>query len=296
MGTFPKWLPFRIVGVLGCAGAILSGCVTTPSPSDEAVDLLTGSGSYHEGQYFLTVAEQELIGNCMSEQDQPYPVAIPERPEGTGAELEVGMASRRREGYGLDRAGARPASELLLGELSETDRTAYLVALEGGPRDRRGLLLGNGSTVTFASGGCQGRAWRRLYGDPMEWARLTYAPQAMNTALARQVATDPRYRSAIRAWSTCMAGRGHQVSDPEAAQAALREAYQAGGDDEALRRREIDTAVADGECSMEVGLPALVREVKHELAETLPEADRTELALLTESWRTAVATARTIVD
>lgn len=167
-------------------------------------------------------------------------------------------------------------------------------ALEGGDQDRKAIKLTNGSTISFAAGGCQSTAYRILYGDSIAWAKVTYVPQALNVQLAKQVAGNPTYQAAIQHWANCMTERGYAATDPSQIQAELKSQYQRLGASSALRQQEIAIGVADGECAKKIHLTTLALDLKKSLAATLAPTDQEELKQTTKSWTAAVAASQEI--
>lgn len=285
-------MPLRLLVVLTL---LLAGCGRTPddrtSDDTAAFDLLTQTGSYDRVNGVLVSAEHRLIGECMSKRGRSYlpPDQVPATPDST-------VEGRRAGGYGLyeQYTGTKQdvtANDAHVSELAPAEQDAYEEALVGTDGERRAIKLSNGGTVSFAGGGCQAEAQRTLYGDVVEWARITYVPQALHLTLAKQVEKDQEYLAAIREWARCMSGRGFQVTSPEAAQDELKDLYGRQGPSPELRAREIATAVADGECAEQGGVPDLVLRIKHRLVAELPEVDRVDLHRVAEAWTEAAAKA-----
>lgn len=315
-------MPYRVLGaycwrcvvlLIGLAGLLLTGCGADRSGADRldsaldqtALDLLTRAGGYSYAQYVLSVAEQQLIKACMAESGYPYLVDPPTEPIGTDEDRALQLAERRRTGYGLyakyftTRESSQeqtnlPANDQYVRQLSEPEQTRYMSSLEGSTQDQRAIRLTNGSTVTFAAGGCQGKSYQILYGDAVTWAKVTYVPQALNVVLTHLLVKDPRYESTIQQWASCMSQRGHQASSPDDAQTQLKDAYQREGPYPQLHQHEIDVAVADAECAATVHLPSLILSLKRELAQALPAGDRQDLVSVAKAWAIAMTKAQEI--
>lgn len=267
---------------------VLAGCASTPGDS-AAFDLLTRTGSYDRVNGALVAAEHRLIAECMAQRGRSYlpQDRAPATPDST-------VEGRRAGGYGLYEqfTGAKQdvtANDAHVGELAPADQDAYEKALVGTDEERRAIKLSNGGTVSFGGGGCQAEAQRTLYGDVVEWARITYVPQALHLTMAKQVEQDPQYLAALREWAKCMSGKGFQVASPEAAQDELKDAYGRQGASQELRAKEIATAVADGECAEQGGIPDLVLSIKRRLVSELPEVDRADLERVAAAWTAAAA-------
>ena len=61
---------------------------------------------------------------------------------------------------------------------------------------------------------CVTRAMASLYGNPYEVSLASSKVNGLLGELQRVIASDQRIRAATRAWSECMAGRGHAFDDP----------------------------------------------------------------------------------
>ncbi|MFI9005763.1 hypothetical protein ACIGNX_00845 [Actinosynnema sp. NPDC053489] len=265
----------------GCAGR---------GASRAAFDLLTRTGTYDRVNGVLASAEHRLVGACMAALGLTYRTD-PAAAQGSGA---VTAADRRQTGYGLHAryAGSPasvPANDEYVRSLSTSEQAKYRRALEGGDEQRRAIRLGNGATVSFPGAGCLAQAHRELYGDVVEWARITYVPQALHASMAKRVQGEPGYRTAVGAWSACMGGRGLPAATPESAQARLQALYEERGPSEELQAREVSVAVADWECAERVRLPEVVLDAKRRLFSALPEEDREDLVRLADAWTAAAA-------
>lgn len=263
---------------------LLAGC---GAEDNTDFDLLTQTGSYDRVNQVLSSAEHRLVAECMTGRGLRYlpQTQAPPTPDAS-------LAGRRAHGYGLDEPStALPDNDAYVQTLPDAEQFDYQRALEGTDEERRAIRLSNGGTVSFAGGGCQAEAQRELYGDVIEWARITYVPQALHLKMADQVKADSGYRKAIDDWAKCMAGRGFAATSPEAVQDELKNLYATQGPSAQLREKEIATAVADGECAEQLRIPELVQDIKKRLVDELPEIDRQDLHRVAQAWTTAAANA-----
>ena len=233
-------LRYIALATLVFAGMITSGCGDHVSLSEAALDILTKSNRYPQSQYQLDLAENRLIKKCMTDLGYQYLVEPPPPPIGSDEDQELRLAERHQKGYQLysqyvNQSTEPPENDRYVRSLPAQEQATYMRALEGSEQERRAIRLTNGSIVSFAGGGCQGASYRALYGDVVDWAKVTYIPQALNITLAKQVASHADYQSAIRRWATCMNERDNTVSDPDQAQAQLKSLYQQNGASPALR-------------------------------------------------------------
>jgi len=303
-------------GLLTCtlAGVLLAGGRESPRRSVSgngssstlsagALDLLTQSGSYAENEYLLSRAERELTRRCMGRQGHRYPVDQAGFLRQSDEDRGLNMNERRRHGYGLfaeystgpahgngreaaDNATAPPPAE----------RAAYLHALRGSAGDVTAMQLPGGGEIVFSRVGCEAESRQRLYRSLTRWAQVRYVPQRLNLSVTHRVKGDPALAAAMRRWAECMAVHGYRYSSPGDASDRLRVEYREVGPTAALRRREIDIALADGRCASHLHIPSTVLTLKKRYANLLPAKDKLELEQLTRSWLATAATARSLAS
>ncbi|MBB0230152.1 hypothetical protein [Streptomyces calidiresistens] len=300
-----------VATAVGCGGGTPSGA----GPGQAEFDLLTRSGSHPVEARMVETAERELTAACMARAGFPYVVEEPPPVPDSIEEREVDPERLRAIGYGLhdgfdddgsstngpgdgsggetgDTAGGT-ANDAYVAALPDDESAAYMTALRGDGGAMREMRFDAGTGVTFPERGCEAESRAELYGTLDAWAATTHAPQFMNLALAKSVTRDPEYLLLIDEWSTCMAGKGFEVESPDAAVEELTAAYEEHGATPGTRDREIATAVADGECALEIRLPSAVLELRHRHAGDLPEEDLDALSRLTTVWAETVERART---
>jgi hypothetical protein len=282
----------------GCGPASTAARPEAPAgPAEPTVlDLLTHAGSYRPDEQIVRAAEDLLVSRCMAAAGQRYPATPPPADRRTDDERELDLAGRVRDGYGLGGVATTdgPALDRYVRSLPAARRSAYMLALFGPEDRRRAIELPVSGEVSFPSSGCLHDAQRRIYGDIVSWARITYLPEDLNNVLTERVTAGPGYAAVLREWSACMSRRGHRYPTPAAARADLAERYRTSSAGPGLRKFEIAVAVADGECARQVRIPARVRELKAAAVGTLPADQRRALDECGWAWRRAVTVASRI--
>jgi len=278
----------------------VSGNGSASTLSASALDLLTQSGSYAEKEHLLSRAERELIRRCMGRQGLRYPVDRAGFLRQSDEDRALNMNERRRHGYGLFAeysTGPAPGSGGEAAPANVTapppaERAAYLHALRGSAGDVRAMQLPGGGEIVFSRVGCEAESRQRLYRSLARWAQVRYVPQRLNLSVTHRVQGDPALAAAMRRWAECMVGHGYRYSSPGDASARLRAEYQEVGPTAAMRRREIDIALADGRCASHGHIPSTVLTLKKRYANLLPAKDKHGLEQLTSSWLATAAAAR----
>lgn len=295
-------------GLVACAIAVtlvLAGCaksdpaVTAPPAELDttALDLLTQSGSFHQHEYLLTAAEEVLVGRCMRDQGVAYPKEPPKADTRTDEERALNLAERRRLGYGLSRANGSgvPALDQYVRALPAAARATFTRALFGADEQRRAIELPGTGTVSFPGEGCLHDAQAALFGDILTWARATYVPEELNNKVAALATASPEYNQAMRRWATCMNRRGYAYALPAKAQEDFSARYKANGNSKDLLQQEIKAAVADATCAQQVGITALVIDLKKSKAATLSVAELHSLSELADVRSHAATNAEAVL-
>jgi len=165
-------------------------------------------------------AEFRLSNACMAELGFPGMTgaeryAVPEPP------AYLSPTELRRGGYQFDFA-AEAAGELVTsggrGALDPTkgmspdEAEQYDVALNGSP-DGKQVSLRNpdGSVASTSATGCLAQAREELYGSVRNHLRYDRQGSSDGGGLAKRLSRDAGYRSARRAWETCMAKASQPV-------------------------------------------------------------------------------------
>jgi hypothetical protein len=305
------------LAVACCVALVVGGCGSARPPTtnqpdglpaagtgssvltSDAVDLVTGSGRWPSTEETLNAAIDKLVARCMQAKHLRYLVLTTTVLNNDDEAQIVGLANRRRQGYGLEQSDPsltnRP-QDAYVATLSPSDQRHYLQALYGADSDRVAVNLPDGGQATLTNHGCQADAIRTVAADVPRWGLITYVPQQLGNRLADELSTDPNYQAAMARWRRCMVGKGIRYLNPDDAVHALRAAYQAHGVTPELSKQEIATAVADGECALAVHLPAAATDSRRALASQLPEQDRRDLNALAGDRDAAVARATTILS
>lgn len=303
------------VGLAGCAFARPAAPTATPalvSPSaappwsspprtTAMIDIATRSGSWPGTQNELETAINKLNRLCLAAQGfNPPEAPSPAYPVPEDEAAAIDLATRAKVGYATttgdsDQTKASQHADLFYERLPATEKQRYSTALFGPPNQRTRIELGDGRYVTVRSDGCEAASRRKLAGDVGTWARLTYLPQTLDDRLAKQAASTSTYMTALASWHTCMAARGYPHQTPQQARVAVEATYRQPANQTVLRAQEIATAVADGECSLQVHLFGAELMSRRNLVTTLPAADLRVLAELAERRDAAIARAQPIV-
>jgi hypothetical protein len=239
----------------------------------------------------------------MSQKGFRYTVSPLTAVSGSDEARIIDMNKRRSEGYGLyaQYAVAKTATtsdpatmtnDEYLATLPAAKQAAYMTALRGGNSDFREILIRDTQKVTFSGKGCEAQSRKSLYGNLDDWITLDYFPQNVNSTLTGRVTKNPRYVAAVHSWKTCMTGKGYDYASPDDAYRQIKAAYTTRGATPALRRQEIAVTTADGSCAGELHLPSLALSLGKQFAQSLSDADKTELRRLTALWTSAAAHAR----
>ncbi|MFI8895680.1 hypothetical protein [Streptomyces paradoxus] len=218
--------------------------------------------------------EQDLLRQCMRQEGfRLWKVPLEPVPEQREFPYVVDDVKWAREhGYGSDirqraeRLRAEDPNRRYFEGLSTERRAAAKAALHG--RDREGgpsVTLPGGGVVRRSGDGCTAQAQTRLYGDFARWFRTkTFTDNLTGLRMAR-VTAEPAYRKAVKDWSSCMRGKGHDYNTPDQARRAFSTpeagttAAAAGQD----RSAEVGTAVAEAECAARAGGLSEVAERLH---------------------------------
>ncbi|MFI6296263.1 hypothetical protein ACIBEJ_32035 [Nonomuraea sp. NPDC050790] len=224
----------------------------------------------------LERAEHLLVRRCMAAAGFRYhPPAAPAGDDARHLSLLVldDIAWARRNGYGgriqQKVLAARPhdPNRLYRDSLDPARRERYDLALGGG-RDTKVLSarLPGGGTINNALGGCRGTAKDRLYGDRATWFRLDKIASNLQPLYLPELTKDPRFVTALTAWSACMRRGGHAYASPPEIRAALP-GLTAGLKPDDAHAAEVRLAVTEATCARSSGLPGTARALQpHYLA------------------------------
>jgi hypothetical protein len=198
----------------------------------------------------LSLAEQELTGDCMRERGFQYRVAAPAQ----GEEKESprfgteDVAKARSEGYAIDRSESEhshnvptDANALYAQSLPPSRQQAFDAALFGASDGPQGsVTLPNGQQIGFSLTGCLSAARKRLYGgDVNRFMAVDAFVNNLEGEVARRVRRNGQIIDSLERWRACMRKRGLDFSDPNEAIETARV--------DPTRERTI--AVADATCA-----------------------------------------------
>ncbi|HWL34862.1 MAG TPA: hypothetical protein VNQ77_01590 [Frankiaceae bacterium] len=231
-----------------------------------------------EEEAFLVLAEQQLVSRCMRVAGFEY-VAVRPRPSAVVAQgsghfyEERSLVARRQDGYGLSKTASAAVEEIpvearanneIVAKLTPAEKERYTLTLFGSDRTAISVTLPSGKSIATNSDGCLSEARRALYLDLERWLLLDYIGSASRLEINAAVRKDERFLTALRKWADCMKGRGFSVHDPGDAKEEAAKAYEAAGNEANARSRELEIAVADGECGEQSSFYTVLAEVEQE--------------------------------
>ena len=275
-----------VVGLLsGCTPVRPESAPTGPPQrlSEEAVDLVTESGTYPEQRWRLRLADEKLTARCMRAAGFTWTGSAQPPPRRDAAQR---LADARRHGYGMsDPAPADPPGKADDKAAKDPRRQAALF----GPDDAFDKLIIDGhASYQFPRTGCMAQAHIAVYGSLDAWARISYVPQEINLTLGDRARSDPRYQASLHRWQACMAAHQYAYGSPSEVIKKLTATYR--NDHEPLNQRrstEIKIAVQDITCNQQAGLTSTESALRREYAQRLDAAARTELTTLTQLFQQA---------
>jgi hypothetical protein len=268
----------------------------------DALDMVTASGKWPSSERTLNAANDMLTGRCMKAHGLPFTVPKAGVIDNNDEPKIIDLPRRRREGYGVlsaaqdsKSATAERPQDVYLSTLTPQARQHYVETLFGREAERITVKIPGGGEATYPGQGCQADAIRTLSGTIPSWVLITYVGQQLGNKLADELATAPAYQAALARWRTCMVSRGFHYDTPDQARQNIVDQLSAHGATAALRRREVATAVADGECAARFHLPAAALSSRRTLAADLPEPDRRNLVTLAAARKEAVQRAAAVL-
>ncbi len=250
---------------------------------DAAIERL-GSQDVHDAE---TVRVQESIATCMAAKGWEYTPDL-----GAGAQtltitdIRGGLSDRdfaATYGYGITSSpdagdvfapvpSRRPdPNKDYVASLSAAERAAYTVDLVGDQSERENLTADDEVPLYDPeTAGCEGAAQAVSVSSAVEKLDASHADLFVELEAARVAArTAPEVLRAVDAWAACMADAGHpEATDPATVSAPIQQAMDdleggaPGGavsspELDALKKREIATALADLDCEGKVRYNAI---------------------------------------
>lgn len=220
----------------------------------------------------LAWAEQLLIQRCMERKGLRY---WPGRPPGPDELKNTTLFIddvrwARRHGYGgeLERKAEKEQKKdrntAYLEGLSDRERARWDRALFGSEDSRVvNVRLPAGGRVGTRLDGCVAKARDGLYGDLGKWFRASKVAENLTPLYADDLTRDRAYRDAVREWSHCMRGKGHDYDSPEKIRKRLPELNERLAPDRA-HAAEVRLAVAEARCARSSGLGRTARRLEQQ--------------------------------
>ena len=263
-----RWLVLG--GLLAAAG-----CSSRPAPpaargGDEvgvAAAVLTTDAAALRDAWRLSVAQDELVAECMRANRLPYATAAPAPEPSAGTVTAEAAPTARPATYGIavslaahgPDADSTGAQDRYLDQLAPSARASYDRAVGGPPDALLTIRLPSGMEVRSRTGGCLGRARERLFGSVEAAIRNSMLPQDVALSFADSLESVPSYRSALSSWKRCMAAAGWNYDSPDAAIRSLDTQAGRGWSPGRLGAEEGKVAAADLACDRRSQLRATRR-------------------------------------
>lgn len=281
-GSTARAVGTRSLGLLLVPAVLLATPALTACGSPEHVRELTATE-----RALVRQAEEELVRRCMAAEGFRYrPVAVPDPEALRQFDYVVDDVSWAREhGYGPD-APEAGGNESYRAGLSRAAQQRYDRALDGTGRRSLRDTLPTGQTIESPAGGCSATAEQKLYGDRAVWFHARVVADNLAPLFRGKVLTDPRYRSAERAWSACMREQGFRYSSPRQSQEAM--AGERGAE-------EIRTAVAEARCARSTELARTAKELDEKFGAAARKRFGEEITTQNRLRLRALSEARTVV-
>jgi hypothetical protein len=145
--------------------------------------------------------------------------------------------------------------------------------------------------------GCWGDARRAVFGTIRNSMRAGDFPSDYSAVIGREVAKDPDYIGApMHRWSACMAKRGYRYKTLNDPYFNSKNSYDyADPKPTTTPKREIEVAVADGECQIEARLPQAALKVQTKHVDALPAKAKRDLEEIVVLRQQALKRAAAIV-
>ncbi|WP_419997987.1 hypothetical protein [Streptomyces boninensis] len=220
----------------------------------------------------LAWAEQLLMQRCMKREGLKYWPGRPADPDelkNTTLFLDD-VRWAREHGYGseferkADRERRKDPNSAYLAGLSKREHTRWDRAFFGGGNGRTvSVTLPSGGRAGVSLDGCVAQARDTLYGDLAQWFRASKTAENLAPLYAKDLKNDPRFKGAVRTWSRCMRGKGHDYATPAAIRNRLPELTERLAPDRA-HDAEVRLAVAEAQCARSSGLGDTARRLEQE--------------------------------
>ncbi|MFJ9908287.1 hypothetical protein ACIRVK_36405 [Streptomyces sp. NPDC101152] len=275
--------------------ATVSGCATHPAPRPhaeaaaaqlrDAAAVLTSDATTMRRSWELFGEQQVLVQRCMAQAGYHYLItsAGPEPAIGLTTADVKGAASPPSYGVTADAAGpSTPAQDLYVRGLAPAQQARYAGALDGPTDQAANMTLPSGTSVTYRTGGCLGKARATLYGSVRAALENASVPQDVEQLFERFLGPNRPYQTAVKTWQRCMAESRRKARTPADLIGSLQSLAASGVSGKTLTARESADATADLVCDARSGLRRTLAQQKTAFLAKQPV--RT-LALLDRVWK-----------
>jgi hypothetical protein len=301
---------------------ILSGCTSgedsagkldrEKSPLGEYYAALYGSGDEKD----LAKQQkkmQELIAKCMADEGFDYlPVDQSQYTSTSPDEVGIDRSTKKwaaENGYGIttqdntqptgdpDQEPYVDPNQAYIESLSTSEQAAYYETLYGvSPTEEE--MASEDFVYNWENGGCQGAAQNEVQPQPSEDGKYKALIDKMN-GLFEKFQTDPGLAKLESDWSSCMADAGYASysKKDDAAEAVVAESNKlyssetgeppADSELKRVQKLEIDTAVADFDCSKKVNYEDRALTAQFALEKQFVADNKTELDAMVAEYENA---------
>ncbi|MFI5841548.1 hypothetical protein ACIA8K_17760 [Catenuloplanes sp. NPDC051500] len=266
---------------------VLAGCTSQPARirpgattlTAAAAALITRTGTYYQDELLFKRIENRLSDACMAAAG--FTVTTTDLPR-ADEEWRPMRSERERDGYRLrssaDSEDTSPTAAYLR-SLPPGRQEQFHTALLGPDADRAAITLRGGTEYSFPGSGCVADARGRIFGDPMQAARIDHLAQDYHNNGYLEAVKDPAYQRALSGWAGCMAAKGHPYASPQKAKESLAAEYGPDAPPTASPH-EIEVALADADCAAQARVGETVEGLLRTYAEHLDATGIAELNAL----------------
>jgi hypothetical protein len=280
----------RAICAASAAVLVVTGCGSAETPAVVMKSTRAASMVLPIASYLPTVDEYAVIQRahgiierqCMAERGFDWVPPEPYTGDVFGREVD------RRYRYVLDSDIAAEFGYHVVGAGAPDEADSAL--------DDAGMAALSGEDESAEEpGGCMAEAIERLAGGMTHieagGLNLPYPVHEVNFDAFSRSQQDPRVRAALGNWSTCMAERGYDVSDPVN---YLPEDFDIGTPEPSAA--EVDMALVDVECQTSTDLVRVWFEVDSELQRTMLGERADVFAQITREYQELLRRATGVVE
>ncbi|MGW2283473.1 hypothetical protein [Streptomyces phaeochromogenes] len=249
-------------------------------------------------------AEALLVQTCMKRKGHRYWVTAPLDEDETRSFGYVmdDVAWAQAHGYGsrikqkVLRAKKNDRNLSYRAGLATRAARTYVTDLAGGPGSEiMTVRLPAGGQIRLATGGCEGEAVRKLYGEPERWFRADRIATNLTPLYVPDLVADQRFKTAQSRWAACMRAAGHPYRTPADIRSALPEVTSGLSAAQAYRT-EVRLAVAEATCARRTGFGDTLRALEEEHSAPVRERYRAEITERDQLERAALRRAEQILN